>query len=103
MRRDNAPALINVVSVFTLATFASCLRLLLGSLLVLRLDEASNDLMIIDLVHFNFIQRSQNLYVFVEDIVFRNGCHCRTVMLLETHYHMADEWAFRRQERSARF
>ena len=52
--------------------------------------------MVIDLVHFNLIQRSQDHDRLLERLELGYCGHCRRVMLLEAHYHMADEGALAR-------
>ena len=66
------------------------------------LNEITNDLMIVDLVHFDLIQRSEYLNVFIKYLIFLNSSHGWRVMLLEAHNHMAYQWALRWQESSTR-
>ena len=90
LARNTSTTLVNKACILPLVALASCLSLLLCSLRMLRLDKAPNDLMVVDLIHFNLVQRSEHLYVFIEDIFLRNSCHSRRVMLLKAHDHVAD-------------
>lgn len=67
------------------------------------LYEAPNYLMVIYLIHLDFVERSKHLDIFAKDVVFGYGCHGWGVMLLEAHYHVAYQRALRRQESTARF
>lgn len=84
------------------ATFTPSFRLLPPHYLTLRLDKASDDLMVVDLVHFDFIEGAQDFDILAEDIVFGDCGHRRRVMLLEAHDHMADQRALRWQESATR-
>jgi hypothetical protein len=92
---DTSAALVHEAPMLSFATLATSLRLLLARSMILRLDKVSDDLMIVDLVHFDFIERAQDFDILGEDVVFLDCGHCRRVMLLEAHDHMADKRALR--------
>jgi hypothetical protein len=99
---DTSAALVHEAPMLSFATLATSLRLLLARSMILRLDKVSDDLMIVDLVHFDFIERAQDFDILSEDVVFLDCGHCRRVMLLEAHDHMADKRALRWQKGATR-
>ena len=56
----------------------------------LRRYELSDDLVIVDLIHFYFVEGTKHLDCFIEYLVFNNCSHCWGVMLLEAHNHVTD-------------
>lgn len=60
----------------------------------------SNDLVVIDLIVLYLIQRPDNFKFFNEGLIFGNCRHCRGMMLLVAHYHMAYKRALTWEESS---
>lgn len=58
-----------------------------------RRYKTSNDLMVVNLIHLDFIERSQYLDVLIKHLILMNGRHSRGMMLLEAHNHVADKGA----------
>ena len=50
--------------------------------------------MVVNLIHLDFIERSQYLDVLIKHLILMNGRHSRGMMLLEAHNHVADKGAF---------
>jgi len=73
----------------------------LGAKIYVWPDETTNDLVVVNLIHFDFIEWPQHFDILVEYAILLNSRHGRRMVLLETHDHMAHQGTLRRQESTA--